>query len=431
MLPRPRAGDRRRAGGDRVDARRLDGVERPHLGRAVDSGRRGGCLRVFRGTGRIRCDGGGGARHRMTSRADVVVIGSGGLGAATAFYLAKSGRRSVVVEKSDIASQTSPRAAGMLSCARRTDVMITLMKSARDHFRRFTEETGQPLDWVHSGSLKIARRPEDAEVIAADVARGRRMGLDVREISPAEAHRLHPFLQPVGIAAAMHVGDDIYFNPPQVAVGFARAAEARGATLLPRTTVTRVNIEGGKVTGIETDRGPIRADVVVDAAGAWTRQMAEASGIRVPLVPTRHQLFVTVPLDGARADLPLIRMIDAAVYVRPCDGGLLWGVFEEGPRFLDMEALGPRFDVKDTPLDAAVLRRAAEEVKAQLPVLGTAGVREHRGGIPTMTGDGEHIVGPAPAALGFFFAGGCNVAGLSISPALGEALAAWIIEIGR
>jgi glycine/D-amino acid oxidase-like deaminating enzyme len=365
----------------------------------------------------------------MLTRADVVVIGSGGLGAAAAFYLAKSGRRSVVVvDKSEVGSQTSPRAAGMLSCARKTDVMIVLMKTARDHFRRFTEETGQPLDWVHAGSLKIARRAEDAKVIAGDVARGRRMGLDLDEISPHEAHRLHPFLQPKGIAAAMHVGDDIYFNPPQVAVGFARAAEARGAALLPRTTVTRINIEGGKVTGVETDRGSIRADVVVDAAGAWTRQMAEASGIWVPLVPTRHQLFVTVPIEGARPDLPMIRMIDAAVYVRPCDGGFLWGVFEEGPRFLDMASLGPRFDVKDTPLDAAVLRGAAADVKEQLPVLSTAAVREHRGGIPTMTGDGEHIVGPAPAAQGFFFASGCNVAGLSISPALGEALAAWIVD---
>jgi 4-methylaminobutanoate oxidase (formaldehyde-forming) len=226
----------------------------------------------------------------------------------------------------------------------------------------------------------------------------------------------------------MYVGDDIYFNPPQVAIGFARAAEARGASLLPRTTVTRINIEGGKVTGVETDRGTIGTDVVVDAAGGWTRQVAEASGIHVPLVPTRHQLFVTEPLEGARAELPMIRMIDAGVYVRPCDGGFLWGVFEEGPRFLDMDTLGPRFDVKETPLDAAVLRRAAADVQEQLPVLSTAGVREHRGGIPTMTGDGEHIVGPAPAAQGFWFASGCNVAGLSISPALGEALAAWILD---
>jgi glycine/D-amino acid oxidase-like deaminating enzyme len=93
-----------------------------------------------------------------------------------------------------------------------------------------------------------------------------------------------------------------------------------------------------------------------------------------------------------------------------------------------MSALGDKFQVKDMALDPQVLWRYAEDVKAQLPVLLEARVREHRGGIPTMTADGQHIVGPTPAAQGFFFASGCNVAGLSISPALGDALAMWILE---
>jgi glycine/D-amino acid oxidase-like deaminating enzyme len=80
------------------------------------------------------------------------------------------------------------------------------------------------------------------------------------------------------------------------------------------------------------------------------------------------------------------------------------------------------------PLDIEVLRSAAADVKDQLPVLQTAKVREFRGGIPTMTADGHHILGPAPGATGFHFASGCNVAGLSISPAVGEALAAWIFD---
>ena len=129
-----------------------------------------------------------------------------------------------------------------------------------------------------------------------------------------------------------------------------------------------------------------------------------------------------------RADLPIVRIMDAAVYMRPCDGGLLWGVYEDDPRIFDMRALGPRFDIKSLPLDATVLWRYAEDVKRQLPVLLKAPVREHRGGIPTVTADGQYIVGPTPAARGFFFASGCNVAGLSISPALGEALAAWIVD---
>jgi glycine/D-amino acid oxidase-like deaminating enzyme len=365
----------------------------------------------------------------MIKQADVIVIGSGGLGAATAFYLVKRGARKVaLVEKHDIGSQTSPRAAGMVNCVRKSDLMIELIKRAVEKIRLFTQETGEALDWVHSGSLKVARRPQDATVIESDLERGRRLGLDVERISPQEAHRLNPFLEANGVVVVMRVGDDMYFNPAQLAVGFARGAQAGGATLLPHTAAIRILIEGNQVAGVDTDKGPILAPIVVDAAGAWTRQVAETSGIRIPLVPTAQQLFVTEPLPGVRADLPMVRIMDAAVYMRPCDGGFLWGVYEEDPRFFDMTSLGAQFQIRDMALDPAVLWRYADDVKQQLPVLLKARVRAHRGGIPTMTADGEHIVGPTPAARGFFFASGCNVAGLSIAPALGDALAAWILE---
>src|SRR5262249_7391559 len=158
-----------------------------------------------------------------------------------------------------------------------------------ERIRRFTEETGQPLDWVRSGSLKVARRAQDVAVIDDDIVRARRVGLDVERISPDDAHRLNPFLEPDGVAAVMRVGDDMYFDPSPLAVGFARAAQAGGATLLPHTAAMRVLIERGEVTGVETSRGTIHGSIVVDAAGAWTRQIAEASGVRIPLVPTAQQ----------------------------------------------------------------------------------------------------------------------------------------------
>jgi glycine/D-amino acid oxidase-like deaminating enzyme len=251
----------------------------------------------------------------MISRADAIVIGSGGLGAATAYYLSERKRLSVVlIDKHEIGSQTSPRAAGMVSCARKSDLMISLIKDACRKIEAFTEETGQPLDWVHSGSLKIARRPQDAEVIKADFERGRRNGLDVELISPERANRLNPFLKPTGVIAAMRIGDDRYFDPAQVAVGYARAAAAGGAILLPKTDALAVNIGAGKVTGVTTAKGTIEAPVVIDAAGVWTRQVAEASGIRVPLVPTRQQLIITKPLDGAHADLPMVRIMDTGSF---------------------------------------------------------------------------------------------------------------------
>ena len=196
----------------------------------------------------------------------------------------------------------------------------------------------------------------------------------------------------------MRIGDDRYFDPAQVAIGFARAAAARGATLLPKTDVLAVNISAGKVTGVTTAKGRSKRPVVVDAAGAWTRQVAEASGIRVPLVPTRQQLIVTEPLDGARADLPMVRIMDAAVYMRPCQGGLLWGVYEETPRFFDMQSLGP----------ASISRTCRSTSRCFVRPLSKSGINsrscrpprceEFRGGIPTMTADGQHILGPAPGS---------------------------------
>jgi 4-methylaminobutanoate oxidase (formaldehyde-forming) len=365
----------------------------------------------------------------VIDRADVVVIGSGGFGASTAFHLAERGvGEIVVVDRHEPASQTSPRAAGLVSHARTTELMCELVKLAAAKLERFTAETGEPLDWTRPGSLKVARRAEDVPVLEADAARGERVGLEVGLLSGEEENRLNPFLRADGVLAVLHVAEDLYFDPAQVAIGYVRGAEARGVRVVPHTTVTRVNIEDGRVQDVETDRGVIRTPVVVDAAGAWTRQVAAASGIQIPLVPTRHQLFVTEPLAAVRAELPIVRVMDAAVYMRPCEGGLLWGGYEAAPRFFDMDALPPDFAIPDTPLDPDVLWRLADDVRAQLPVLREAGVREHRGGLPTMTADGQHLVGPAPGVEGFFVAGGCNVAGLSVSPAIGDAVAAWIAD---
>jgi len=182
------------------------------------------------------------------------------------------------------------------------------------------------------------------------------------------------------------------------------------------------------VEGVETDRGRIESPFVVDAAGAWARQVAAHADIHVPMVPTRHQVLIIEPIEGVRPELPIVRVMDAAVYVRPCWGGFLAGGYETTPTQFDMDRLPKDFSIADTPLDLEVLRRLMDGVREQLPVLSTAPLGLHRGGIPTMTPDGQHIVGPVPGAAGFFVASGCNVAGLSIAPAIGEELARWIVD---
>jgi glycine/D-amino acid oxidase-like deaminating enzyme len=368
----------------------------------------------------------------MIEAAECVVIGSGALGASVAFHLACGGKQVALVDKHALGSQTSPRAAGLTSQARGTDLMTTLARRAVRKIEAFERETGEPLVYHQPGALKIARRPEHADQLRSELERSRRLATGLQAISPSEAQAMNRFLQAAGILAVNFSPTDLYLEPSQIPNGYARAAERLGVHLLPHTLVTGIALRGDAVAGVETEHGTIRCETVVDAAGAWLRAVAALAGANVPMVPTRHQLMITEPIDGVDPMQPITRIIDANVYVRPDEGGLMLGGYEDDPVQYEAAALPAHFDVADLALDIGVLRRLADSVREQLPIFqrvpGEIGVRVHRGGLPTMTADGRHTVGPVPGVRGLYVSGGCCVGGLSIAPAIGEALAAWIID---
>jgi glycine/D-amino acid oxidase-like deaminating enzyme len=366
--------------------------------------------------------------------ADVVVIGAGALGASAAFHLVGHGRRVVLIDKFAAASQTSPRAAGLTQQIRTTEAMARLARRACALIASFAADTGEPMEYVQSGSVKLARLPEHVDQLQQEVERAQRWGIALRPIDPAEVPRLSQFVRPDGVLFATHNPEDLYLEPVQIPRGYARAAVARGATLVENTAVTRLIVEQGRIVGAETARGRIDAPVVVDAAGAWTRPVAQSAGTQPAVVPTRHQLLITKPLDGVRSEQPIVRIVDANVYVRPDRGGLMLGGYEEDPRQYDGSALTDSFQIADLELDLGVLRRLADKVKAQFPifqdVFAHGLIREHRGGLPTVTPDGRLLLGPLSGVPGLFVASGCNVGGLSTAPALGESLAE-LIATGR
>jgi glycine/D-amino acid oxidase-like deaminating enzyme len=368
----------------------------------------------------------------MIDAAECVVIGSGALGSSVAFHLAMAGRQVALVDKHALGSQTSPRAAGLTSQARGTDLMTQLAKRAVRKIEGFEAETGEQIVFDQPGALKIARLPHHVEQLRREVERGRRMATGIEMISPQEARRKNPFLHTTGILGVIYSPTDLYLEPSQIPKLYARAAERHGATMLPHTLVTGIATRNGAVSGVETEHGTIRCETVVDAAGAWLRAVAALSGANVAVVPTRHQLLITEPIEGVDAMQPITRIIDVNVYVRPDGGGLMLGGYEQTPLQYDAQALPARFDIADLPLDLGVLRGFADSVRQQLPIFqrvpGEIGLRVHRGGLPTMTADGEHTVGPVPGVRGLYVAGGCCVGGLSMAPAIGEALAAWITD---
>jgi glycine/D-amino acid oxidase-like deaminating enzyme len=359
---------------------------------------------------------------------DVVVIGSGAFGSSVAFHLASAGRRVALIDKAGIGSQTSMRAAGLTGQLRRAEVMVHLARRSVQKLERFAEETGEPLVIYQPGSLYVARTESHGTLVRNGVAWGKSLDLDIELISPEEAHELQPYLQPSGISAVSHVRTDVYLEPAQLALAYATAASKRGATLMPDTRVDGFIMGNGRVSGVVTNRGEFRAGTVVDAAGGWVRRVAEMASTRAPVIPMRHQLMITVPLTGVNYRQPTVRILDVSVYVRPSRGGLMLGGYERDPRIVDTRPRPADFRVEDLELDLSVLQRLAASVREQFPVFLDAALQEHRGGLPTMTLDGEHVVGPAPGIGGLFIMGGCNVGGLSISPALGEELANWIID---
>jgi glycine/D-amino acid oxidase-like deaminating enzyme len=359
--------------------------------------------------------------------ADVVVVGSGAFGASAAYHLARRGVRVVVLERSGLASQTSPRAAGLSSQVRATPALTKLAQRAVEKLAAFTEETGQPLRFTQSGALKIARTERDAEQLVREVARGGAAGVPIELVSVAEAQRRLPILGERGIVAITWSPTDCNVEPSELPLGYCRAAEKLGVVLLPHTPATGFDIGSRGVEGVRTPRGTIATGAVVDAAGGWARLVAAGLGGALPVVPTRHQLLITEPIPGVGPEFPIARVIDANVYVRHERGGLMLGGYEADPVQPDPTALS---DIAELPLDIEVLWRLARSVSEQFPIFLDPSIRvaEHRGGLPTLTVDDRYLAGPLPGVAGAWVMSGCCVGGLSVSPALGEAIAEWILD---
>jgi glycine/D-amino acid oxidase-like deaminating enzyme len=367
----------------------------------------------------------------MIDQADVVVIGSGAFGSSVAYHLAELGKRNVVLlDRFELASQTSPRAAGLTSQVRATDSLTRLAQRSVHKLERFSEETSQPLRFDQSGALKIARTEQHVRQLHNEVARAKAVGVQNDFISTAKAQQMMPFLEDQGILAITYNPTDCNLEPSQLPIGYCRAAEELGVVTMPHTPATAIQIGAGGVESVVTPRGTIKTEHVVDAAGAWSRVVAELMGVRLPVVPTRHQLLVTEPIPGATPSIPIARVIDANVYIRHEEGGLMLGGYEANPRQFDMEALGDNFQISDLELDIEVLWGLARDVHEQFPIFQDPSVRVkiHRGGIPTLSTDDRYIVGPVPGVRGFWLMSACCVGGLSISPSMGEAIAQWIVD---
>ena len=333
----------------------------------------------------------------------------------------------MVVERWTAGSQASGRAAGLFKSVQADELRTRLARRSIEKAASFADWAGVPLEVARPGSFLIARTGQHREYLRRELAQSRRWGADVREASPAQLAGGLSYYQAGGGEFALWCPEDVYIEEPLSLVrAYLDACRLHGAVLLENEPVVGITRMYGRVAGVETAERSIAAPVVVDAAGGWVRQVAELAGARVPLAPVRHQLLITAPAPEVNPADPITRVVDAAVYLRPARGGLMVGGFEAGPLPVDPRVRPDSFSTDDVPLDLGVLRAMADQVAAEVPAAGTAPVAEHRGGLFTMSPDGRFVAGPVLDLPGLWVASGCNGSGFSSSPALGEALAAWI-----
>ena len=364
-------------------------------------------------------------RHTGLVDADVVVIGAGALGLSTALHCALVGRSVVVAERHAAGSQASGRAAGLFKSVQADELRTGLARRSIAKAVSFADWAGTGLAVARSGSFLIARTAQHARYLRQELAQSRRWGADVREAEPAQLGGLS-YYRPAGDHFALWCPEDVYIEEPASLMdAYLAACRLHGAVVIQNDPVVGIPVTNGRAAGVEMASRAVTAPVVVDAAGAWARQVAGLAGGFVPVAPVRHQLLITAPAPGVDPADPITRVVDAAVYLRPARGGLMAGGFETGPLPLDPRHQPPSFTTDDLPLDLGVLRRLAAQVTTEAPAV-TAPAAEHRGGLFTMSPDGRFVAGPVPGVPGLWVASGCNGSGFSSSPALGEALATWI-----
>ncbi|MFM9049860.1 MAG: NAD(P)/FAD-dependent oxidoreductase, partial [Actinomycetota bacterium] len=360
------------------------------------------------------------------SRAEVVIVGGGIIGSSIAYHLALEGVTNVVVcERNTFTSGTTWHAAGLIAGARGTTTLTELASYGRAFYATLGELSGLDVGFSAPGSLSLARNPARADELAyaRDVAD--HCGIEARMVDVDEAQRLWPLLDAEGIVAGLHFPGDGYVNPGYAALAMAKAAHALGVALREDCGVTDIDVDGGRVVGVQTTRGVIGAHTVVLAGGLWTRDLAATVGVAVPLYAAEHVHVRSEPLVAEVSGLPVLRDVDNSYYIRAEADRLLLGAFE--PRGRPRASSGIPIDGYAT-FDPdwehiAGIKAAAERA---VPALGAGGYDRFINAPESFTPDTAFIVGETAEVDGLFVAAGMNSQGIIYAPGVGREIARWI-----
>lgn len=348
---------------------------------------------------------------RVPERAEVVVIGGGVMGASTAFHLAEAGVDVVLVERADLASGSTVKAAGGVRANFSDELNIALGLRSLEAFEAFPERPGQDIDLHRSGYLFVLTRPEDVELFEASVALQNSMGVESRMLTPEQAKELSPYLNIEDVLAAAFSPRDGHCSPESVVLGYAAGARKHGAKVLVQTAVTGITVADGEIVSVETSDGSIATSCVIDCAGAWSPEIARMVGLELPVTPLKREILVTEPMPGVPDDLAFTIDYATSFYYHREGAGLLMGFSDQNNK--------PGFDFSRSE---SFIEGLAELAMHRAPDVLDAGVRTGWAGLYEVTPDHNALLGEWNGVSRFLYATGFSGHGFLQGPAVGEIL---------
>ena len=359
----------------------------------------------------------------MAEKADVVIVGGGVNGASIAYHLARRAYGKIIgLEKNDLATGSTAKSAGIVRQHYTNPLIIQMAIQSRQFFETFQDEVGGHPGFVQNGFLLfVADREVDA--LKMNVASQRALGLPVDILQPEDVADYFPGLNMDGVALASYEPSSGYADPHGVAVAFAEQARSMGVDFHIGRQATGIQINNGKVCGIETNQGNIETPVVVNAAGPWGAHLAKSIGIDLPLQVKRLQELFVKPAEAYSKYNPTVIDLAQLIYMKPDAGGLamIGGGIAEDHRAIDPDGYDEQVHF-DTVLDIT------ERVADRIPALADAEYVRGVAGVITVTPDFHPILGEAPEVKGFIHAMSCNGHGFKLSPAVGRLISELIID---
>ena len=367
----------------------------------------------------------------MKSQYRVVVIGGGVVGSSVLYHLAKMGWRDVVMlERRRLASGSSWHAAGGVHTLNADPNMAALQAYTIDLLPKIEKESGQNIGFHMTGGLTLAGTPERWEWLQSNYRIFQSIGIsDCELLTPEEAQKRCPIMSVDGVLGAMWADREGYIDTTGTVQAYATAARKQGAEYYEEVKVDSLEqVADGWI--VKTEKGNIKCEHVVNAAGLWAKQVGRMAGIELPVSPLKHHYLITdsIPeVEKSDFEMPMTVDLEGFTYMRQDQNGVLVGIYEIDHEHWAMD--GAPWDYGEE-LFQEQLHRIENELMLgfqRYPAIENVGIKTWVNGAFTFSPDGNPLVGPVPGKRGYWSA--CAVmAGFLQGGGVGKTLAEWMIE---